>query len=95
MANITPTQLVLLIILAVIQLTLMAVALTILFRTPAERLTAPRPVWILVCFVQFVGPITFLLLGRKPAVVEHAPPPAPGTSTDRVVDELYGNPNQR
>lgn len=77
--------------LGAIQLVLLIAGLVSVLRTPAERLTAPKPVWILICFVQIVGPIIYFAMGRKPAP---ATPPAPTTSSGdviaRVIGELYG-----
>lgn len=82
----------LLIVLIIVQVGLLLAGLITVLRTPAERLTAPRIVWALICFVQFVGPILFFAIGRKPKPAE-----TPGAPTDgapviqRVIDELYGS----
>ncbi len=90
MPEMTGPQMALIAALIVVQVTLMVIALVILFRTPTARLTAPRPVWLLVCFVQFVGPITFLLLGRKPAPQADQRRSPQSATVEQVVDELYG-----
>lgn len=77
-------------LLAAVQLGLLIAGLVTVLRTPAERLTAPRVVWALICFVQFVGPIVFFVAGRKPAPATPATAPnEPGRVVERVVAELY------
>lgn len=75
------------------QLTLLIAGLVSVLRTPAERLTAPKVVWALICFVQFIGPIAYFVAGRKPAPASEPAqmPPAQRPATSRVVDELYRN----
>ncbi len=78
---------------ALVSVALLIAALIVLFRTPVERLTAPRVVWLLICFINFVGPIAFLAAGRKPATIDVAAPPPPidgGNQRAKVIDELYG-----
>lgn len=50
---------------AVVQLGLLAAALRDVSRRPAAALSAPKPVWVAACFVNFVGPIAYFLLGRR------------------------------
>lgn len=81
--------------LAVVELGLAAVALWRWWRTPAERLSANRWVWlVLVVALSFIGPVAFLAAGRRPAPVTEPPPGArpaadAGTTAD-VVAALYG-----
>ena len=49
---------------AVVELTLTAMALVDLARRPAAQVRGPKPLWVLACFVQPVGPIAYLALGR-------------------------------
>jgi hypothetical protein len=45
-----------------------------------------------ICLVQFVGPIAFFVAGRKPRQVEDTAPQVEGAgTTQRVVDDLYGD----
>ena len=80
--------------LAVVELGLAAVALWRWWRTPAERLSANRWVWlVLVVALSFIGPVAFLAAGRRPAPVTEPPPgarPAAGAGTADVVAALYG-----
>ena len=80
--------------LAVVELGLLAVALWRWWRTPAERLSANRWVWlVLVVALSFLGPVAFLAAGRRPAPVTEPPPgarPAAGAETADVVAALYG-----
>ena len=81
--------------LAVVELGLAAVALWRWWRTPAERLSANRWVWlVLVVALSFIGPVAFLAAGRRPAPVTEPPPgerPAAGAETADVVAALYGD----
>ncbi len=91
LGDLTTWQWTLLGVLATIQLSLLIAGLVSVLRTPADRLTAPKPVWILICFVQIVGPIVYFVAGRKPAPATAPPPPAAsGDVIARVVQELYG-----
>lgn len=88
--DLDPGAWVLLGLLAAVQLGLLLAGLITVLRTPAERLTAPKVVWALICFVQFVGPIVFFVAGRKPAPAAAPAPAADQASVvDRVVAELY------
>jgi len=48
-----------------IQLTLSAVALWDLRHRPAEQVKGSKRLWTLLTFVQPIGPIAYLLFGRK------------------------------
>jgi len=50
---------------ATIQLGLLAYALQDVVRRPASELSAPKPVWVAACFVNFVGPLAYLAFGRR------------------------------
>ncbi len=72
-------------------------ALVVLFRTPEERVvTGKRWIWLLlILLLSVVGPIVFLVAGRKPA--QAADPIAQGAATvptvdraARAADVLYG-----
>ena len=49
---------------AVVELTLTTLALVDLARRPSSQVRGPKPLWVLACFVQPVGPIAYLALGR-------------------------------
>lgn len=73
----------------VAEITLWVVALTVLFRTPQERLTLPRWVWVLIIVaVQIIGAVVFLLAGRRPAEVDETRRTPVGVES--AVDTLYG-----
>jgi hypothetical protein len=42
-----------------------ATALVDLARRPASQIRGPKPLWLLGCFVQPVGPLAYLALGRR------------------------------
>lgn len=49
-----------------IQLSLLASALVDLRRRPAQEVRGPKWAWALVSFINFVGPISYFVFGRKP-----------------------------
>jgi hypothetical protein len=48
-----------------VQFALLAAALADIYRRPAEEVRGKKIVWTLVSFVNFVGPISYFLFGRK------------------------------
>ncbi len=42
-----------------------AVALRDLARRPAEGVRGPKALWAVACFVQPVGPVAYLAVGRR------------------------------
>lgn len=76
--------------LGLVEFGLLAAAWIVLFRTPPERLTMPKWAWALLCLIQFVGPIVFLVAGRKPVPMADMSVSEPRTTPDRVIDSLYG-----
>jgi len=88
----TSTEIALIVALGVIEFGLLAAAWIVLFRTPTARLTLPKWAWAVICVVQFIGPIAFFAVGRKPQQVpDTAPHPDSASTTTRVVDDLYGD----
>jgi len=81
-------------VIAVAQVTLDVVALVDLYRRPADRLlTGNKWVWLAVILLaNLIGAILYLVVARKPAVLEEATaaPRTPSTSPDAVADALYG-----
>ena len=53
------------VLLGAIQAALLAAALRDVLPRPAGELTAPKPVWMAVCFVNFLGPIAYFAIGRR------------------------------
>ncbi|HVL62687.1 MAG TPA: PLD nuclease N-terminal domain-containing protein [Microbacterium sp.] len=50
---------------ASIHLALAATAWTDLARRPAEQVNGPKAVWAVLIAVNFIGPISYFLFGRK------------------------------
>ncbi|HEX6335596.1 MAG TPA: PLD nuclease N-terminal domain-containing protein [Jiangellaceae bacterium] len=48
-----------------VEVALTAVALVDLARRPAGQVRGPKLLWAAACFVQPVGPISYLLVGRR------------------------------
>lgn len=55
----------LLMVAGVVELVLLVAALVDLRRRPAEQIRGSKRVWTLVAFVNYVGPITYFIVGRK------------------------------
>lgn len=86
-------------ILVAVTLTLDVIALIDLYRRPAGLLAFEKKwIWlVLILFLSLLGPILYLVAGRKPAAHIDAPPSAwsessPNAAAD-AVEKLYGPPN--
>ena len=62
----TGTQQTAIVVLGVIEVALTAAALLDLSRRPREEVRGPKALWALGVFVQPVGPIAYLTVGRRP-----------------------------
>ena len=49
----------------VVQVGLLAAALVDIYRRPQEEIRGSRRAWTAVSFVNFVGPVSYFLFGRK------------------------------
>ena len=61
----SPTQRKVVGVASAIEIVLLAFALVDLRRRPAGRVRGSKRLWASVCFVQPVGPIAYLLFGRR------------------------------
>lgn len=52
-------------LLGAVQFALLAAALVDIYRRPGEEIQGNKVLWILVSFVNFIGPISYFLFGRK------------------------------
>ncbi|MEE3851983.1 PLDc N-terminal domain-containing protein [Gordonia sp. LSe1-13] len=50
---------------AVVQFALQGAALRDLKRRPAAQVRGPKPLWLGVSFLNYVGPIAYFVVGRK------------------------------
>lgn len=48
-----------------VQVSLLLTALTDIYRRPAEEIRGNKALWVAVSFVNFVGPISYFLFGRR------------------------------
>lgn len=55
------------VVMGTVEVVLTTIALTDLVRRPASGVRGPKIAWALACFVQPIGPITYLTAGRLPA----------------------------
>ena len=79
-----------LVVAVVVEVGLAATALWRWWRTPTERLSANRWVWLaLIVLLSLIGPLAFLVAGRRPAPVT-GPRGAGTVRADDAVAALYG-----
>jgi hypothetical protein len=64
-SDLTSTQQKAIIATAAVEVVLTTVALVDLARRPADQVRGPKPLWCLGCFMQPVGPIAYLMAGRR------------------------------
>lgn len=63
--DLSPVQQRGIVILGVLQLTLLVAALVDIWRRPEEEIQGSRTAWTLVSFINFFGPVSYFLFGRK------------------------------
>ena len=63
----TPAQKAAIIVVASIELVIMAIALGDIVRRPQQQVRGPKLLWVVSFFVQPVGAPLYLMLGRRPA----------------------------
>jgi hypothetical protein len=49
----------------VVQLGLLAAALVDIYRRPTEEIRGAKRLWTAAAFINYIGPISYLLFGRK------------------------------
>ena len=76
-SDLTGRQQRIIVVVGALELAVTASALIDLARRPAQQVRGPRQLWLLGCFVQPVGPIAYLALGRRPGRKQ----PGVGTTT--------------
>jgi len=54
-----------LVLLGALQLVLLAAALIDIRRRPAEAINGSKRLWTIIVFVNYIGPISYFLFGRK------------------------------
>jgi len=64
-------------VMASIQVSLLVSALVDIRRRPAQQVRGPKWAWAAVSFINFVGPISYFLFGRKHAELQLPQPPSP------------------
>jgi hypothetical protein len=65
--DLSPWQRISIFVAVSIQISLLVSALWEIRHRPAERIRGPKSLWAVVAFVNYFGPITYFLFGRKPA----------------------------
>lgn len=81
-------------VMIVVQLSLQVFAIVDLVKREADRLTLAKWLWaVIIVFGEILGPILYLLAGRKAApAVEAAPAMPVADRADTALDALYGRP---
>lgn len=92
LANLSTPLLITVGLLSFVSISLFLAGIVAVARTPVEHLPGglPRPAWLAICVIQFVGPAAFFILRRrerKLASAEEQQSLAGGTS---IIDTLYG-----
>lgn len=64
-SDMSPQQRASISVVGLIQVALLVLALIDLRRRPAEQIKGPKKLWAAVVFINFVGPITYFVIGRK------------------------------
>lgn len=64
-SELSGTQQALVVVGGTVELVLTTIALVDLARRPAQGVRGPKVAWALACFVQPIGPISYLVAGRK------------------------------
>ena len=64
-SDLTGRQRAVVLVAASIELALTATALVDLVRRPAAQVRGPKALWALGCFIQPVGPVAYLVRGRR------------------------------
>ncbi|MFZ0323748.1 MAG: PLD nuclease N-terminal domain-containing protein [Actinomycetes bacterium] len=67
-SELSRTQQTRIVVLGTVEVILTAVALVDLARRPAEQVRGRKALWAMGVFVQPVGPVAYLVLGRRRAV---------------------------
>ena len=98
----SPALVALLVVLAVVELGLLAWALIDLYRRPSAEINGGSKIpWLILCLLlQIIGPVLYLAIGRErpapvppiPAVRAVPPPLVPRADASAVVDELFAKP---
>lgn len=98
LSSLSPTLLIGISLLAIVQLTLQIAALVSLVRTPASRITIGGHKWVwalIIIFGEIVGAIVYFAAGRTPKPAEETAPSRPAdVRSAAAADALYGAPAQ-
>jgi len=62
--DLTPVQQRTIVVAGVAELVMTSIALRDLAKRPSAQVRGPKALWLLACFVQPVGPIAYLTVGR-------------------------------
>ncbi len=63
--DLSSQQKLMIVLFGTVQISLLAAALWDIARRPAEQIKGKKWVWVGVSFINYVGPISYFMLGRK------------------------------
>lgn len=66
-ADLSPFQKSMVVLLGFVQVTLLIAALVDIRKRSPEEINGDKRLWTLMAFVNYIGPISYFLFGRKPA----------------------------
>jgi hypothetical protein len=70
-SDFSPPQQLLVILSGILQLSLFAAAVFDLLKRPADQINRSKPFWLAVSLVNFIGPISYFLFGRRATSLEN------------------------
>jgi hypothetical protein len=63
--DLSPEKRAAVIVTGLVQVALLILALTDIRRRPADQINGNKRLWTLMAFINFIGPITYFIFGRK------------------------------
>ncbi len=70
-SDFSPPQQILVILSGILQLSLFAAAVFDILKRPADQINRSKPFWLAVSMVNFFGPISYFLFGRRGTSLEN------------------------
>ena len=68
--DLSPPQQGAVVLLGIVQVTLLIAALLDIRKRSPEQINGDKRIWTVVAFINYIGPISYFLFGRKPALLD-------------------------